>query len=160
MKILSIPSTAFVLRNVKPQEDNSKRLVAFKEFYDADDTDQLLRRIALALRLTQHATSITAKKAGEEPALVRLGRGVVQRRTSEELRDILALAHADPKLNLTATVSCLFRTQARLCIRFRIYNEYPYCLWKLTHKYNAGQHVAEVEASLETPEEPSLGICG
>ena len=62
MKLLGLPSDAFALRTVTPNEANSKRLSGFKAFFNDVDTGPLLRRVALPLRLTQFATEMKATK--------------------------------------------------------------------------------------------------
>ena len=75
MRLLGVPVSVFKLYTKAPYPAHQKRLDGIKEWYTAADTDKDLRRAALALQLTLHATSITAKKKGDVPMLVRLGRG-------------------------------------------------------------------------------------
>ena len=60
MRLLGVPVSVFTLDTKAPYPANQKRLDGFKEWYTAADTDKDLRRAALALQLTLHATSITA----------------------------------------------------------------------------------------------------
>ena len=79
---------AITLNRVKPQKENEKRLTRFYSFMEAANTGAILRARALCLRLTMHATSLTAQKAklveGQLPALVRLS----QRCSDEHLSTI------------------------------------------------------------------------
>ena len=70
MRLLGVPVSVFTLDTKAPYPANQKRLDGFKEWYTAADTDKDLRRAALALQLTLHATSITAQKKGDVPMLV------------------------------------------------------------------------------------------
>ena len=68
MKIINVPSHVFKPRCAAPQEQNQTRLDKFVTWYDHPDTGKQLRRAALCLQLTLHATSICSQhnKAGEQ----------------------------------------------------------------------------------------------
>ena len=54
---------ALHLNRVNPQKQNEKRLERFYKFMESPDTGGILRARALCLRLTMHATSLTAQNA-------------------------------------------------------------------------------------------------
>ena len=85
----------FRLSRTKPQEVNSKRLARFFAFMEAATTGAVLRTKALCLRLTMHATSLTAQKQttveGRAPTAVRLSQGEVQEKTCQQLCRIIIL---------------------------------------------------------------------
>ena len=150
MRLLGVPVSVFTLDTKAPYPANQKRLDGFKEWYTAADADKDLRRAALALQLTLHATSITAPQKGDVPMLVRLGRGEVQKKTSDDLCRILPLLGTDLVLDIAATVVSLLSTECHILARFGEYNKYPTRLWKLCRFYNSAGYVHEIECFLAT----------
>ena len=82
--------------------------------------------------------------------LVRLGRGEVQKKTSDDLCRILPLLGTDPVLDIAATVVSLLPTECHILARFGEYNKYPTRLWKLCRFYNSAGYVHEIECFLAT----------
>ena len=145
MRLLGVPVNVFTLDTKAPYPANQKRLDGFKEWYTAADTDKDLRRAAIALQLTLHATSITAQKKGDVPMLVRLGRGEVQKKTSDDLCRVLPLLGTDLVLDIYATVVSLMYTECHIIARFGEYNKHPTRLWKLCRFYNYAGFVHDIE---------------
>eukprot|EP00973_Karenia_brevis_P063261 8795973-Karenia_brevis.AAC.1 len=151
MKLLSIPSDVFTTETVQPRKSNTKRLTAFKLFYDSSQSSADLRRACLCLRLTSIAVAITAKKRpkdseeGTVPTLVRLGRREVEMRTTELLASMFPKLSSDPFLNLDDAVPALLVTQGHIILRFSEYQNYPCRLWLMTKKYNESGYVIECE---------------
>eukprot|EP00973_Karenia_brevis_P049630 6888934-Karenia_brevis.AAC.1 len=78
-----ITPEVFSLGTTCPRRENQKRLLAFKAWLFNSSSNNELRVAALCIRLTLHATSITAKvaKPGDMLTLVRIGKGEVQSKT-------------------------------------------------------------------------------
>eukprot|EP00959_Pyramimonas_sp_CCMP1952_P038612 808180-Pyramimonas_sp.AAC.1 len=138
MKLLRIPSDLFVLHTKVPAKRNQKRIAAFVQWYDAAGTTESLKRAALCLRLTSHATKLTAKKSNAAddptavPTLVRLGRGEVQQNTSLHISEMLPMLHADTELNVADALVQVLVTGSHLIARFDVYSKFPTQLWTLT----------------------------
>ena len=93
--------------------------------------------MSLCLRLTIYATSLTAKKGSEEePALVALGKGKAQEKTSRLFAHIVRRIPNDLALPPVETLLALLQTQGHLVIRFDQYRQFPTRLWELTRKHN------------------------
>ena len=152
MQILGLPSTIFTLRTTSPKQENQKRLVAFKKFYDDPQTPALLRQAAICLRLTEHALNLTAKKPSKgPPTLVRLGRGDVQHMVSADISAMVPLLRADPTISLRDTIVGILATGAHIIIRFKQYLEYPTKVWRMVQIYNPTGFAASIEEFVETP---------
>lgn len=157
MKLLDLPVGLLGVGATKPAADTSRRIAAVQKFYTHPETPGRLRRVALCLRLTLFATSLTAKgPQGEgdsgDPPLVRLGKGEVQIRTSKLLCEILPLVPADPVLDREATLRKLLVTETHIIIRFDAYRRYPTRLWALTKQFNASGFAAEMVTFLNLPD--------
>jgi hypothetical protein len=113
-----------------------------------------VRRVALCLRLTIYATSLTAEKDKRgEPTLVSLGRGVVQEKTSMLFSDIVSRIPDDPVLEPTETLLAMLQTQVHLIIRFDQYERFPTRLWRLTKKFNPEGYADACYQFLTAPNE-------
>lgn len=157
MKLFRLPQETFQLVHTRPNEGNETRLNRFWTYFSSDRASKELRVVSVSLRLTMLATSITAQKpkpgTEREPTIVRSAKAEVQIRTSKELQDILGCLHLDPELDMTDSVSSLFTTMGHICIRFRVYLQYPSALWKICRRFNADGYLTGIEEFLYAREE-------
>ncbi|CAK9087120.1 Uncharacterized protein SCF082_LOCUS41184 [Durusdinium trenchii] len=162
-QLLKIPAQIFRTQTIHMQEENAKRAVAFRSWYDDEVQQRDLRRACLCLRLTGLATSLTAKRSGttkasldEVPTLVKLAKGVVQQRTLAELLDIADWLHADTLVDQTSCFASLFVTEIHILLRFSEYQEFPAKLCLLSRRFNPDTFMLEIEHFLDVPE--ALGV--
>ena len=144
--ILRVPINIYAPVSSSPTPDNKVRLEGFKAFASAPSTPPRLRSLAMALQLSDIALNISAKQPdqfllehdADEPALVRLGSGEVQARSSKRLCEILALlsSGADPLADVASACFTLLLTQLHIVSRFSMYYTFPYALWRLSRRYN------------------------
>ena len=161
MKLIGLPATVLQLQGANPQEDSQKRLRRFLTFYTSDMATQRLKQATLCLSLTEYALNITGQKRdaagigdGEmEPLLVRLSRGEIETKTGTKLVDIFGQLQCDTTLEHMAAITGLLLTQGHLLMRLDIYKKFPYCLWRLTQRFNSQGCVLAVEEFLETPDD-------
>ena len=133
-----------------PQQENIKRLQRVRTFFADVANIQLLKRAALCLRLSTLAVNISSSKSKSDvPILVRLGRQEVQRKTCEELFEIVAAIGFDPDLSTTPAIAQLLLTQLHIFIRFSEYDDYPVAGWKLVKEFNPAGYILQIEAFLE-----------
>jgi hypothetical protein len=159
MKLMNIPAEACSVHTKTLQPENQKRLKRLRSFYNKagapndPGSGQLLREAALALQLTCHACSISAKKFMADdnpiPTLVRLGKGEVQLKISEQIQAILPKLSQDPQLDQDRAFQRVFDTSASLIIHFAQYLEFPTRLWELTSAWNPSGFAAAIEDFLE-----------
>ena len=125
MLLFNLPSAALSVTTTKPNQENQKRLERFRAFYEHPSTPSYVRRASLCLQLTQYALNLSAKRSlssePELPMLVHLGKGVVQRRTSEHLVHLIPRLRLDGAVETAETVVALMTTIAHLIIRFQQY---------------------------------------
>ena len=144
MFLLRLPVRILSVGALNPEPNSAARVRAVRAYYESPGAQTEVRRVALSLRLTLFATSITAQKPNSknqrEPTMVRLGRREVQVRTSSLLADILPKLGNDPILDLNATFLGLLLTEAHLVIRFDQYARYSSALWRLTRKFNVEEY--------------------
>ena len=157
MHLLGLPTHIFTLATAKVTEESAKRLTRFHAFCASPSTAPNLRKAVLCLRLTQHALNLSSKKALAEapdvPALVQLGRGVVQARTSAQLYTLIRLLPKDESLDLLATLVALFTTELHIIIRYDQYLQYPTKLWKISKKYNPHEYASAAQDLVETKDD-------
>ena len=132
------------------------------DFYGDAAALPRLKKAALCFRLTSLTVALSAqeseKHAEREPAVVRLGKKEVQTSCFGEFCRTLEFARNDPQLDLTDVVPALLTTLGHIIVRFEDYCQWPFCLWKLTRKYNADGCVLEAESFLElSPDLLDLG---
>ena len=142
--LLNIPADIFAVTKTKPQEENSRRLTAFRAYFTAAEEAQKLRSACLSLQLTFHATSIASQESAnhqnKEPTLVRLGKGEVQQQTSTHFRDILHKLPLDEELDIDSALFSLLTTQVTIILRFDWYQDFPTRLWTLSKVFNGHNH--------------------
>ena len=153
MLLIGLPPDIFKLSAGRAAQEGQKRLSRFMTYYRSPSTSAELRKAVLCLRLTSHALNITAKHhlAAEPdvPMLVQLGRGIVQRRTSQQLQSIITLLPEDESLHLLGVLTALFTTQLHIVIRFQQYREFPTKLWEICQKWNPAGYATAAQNLLE-----------
>ena len=149
MTLAGIPKEVFQLLCTRTHADSQRRVNRFMEFYSSPEAGCRLRRASLCLQLTAHMVNITAKKdcAGpsSEPIMVMLGKGRAQKAASGDFARVVKNMHMDSELNITEAVFNLFITSLHIIIRFQMYKEYPYRLWKLCSEWNSTGFVSAIE---------------
>ncbi|CAE7261612.1 unnamed protein product [Symbiodinium microadriaticum] len=154
LKLLGLPLSLFQLSFTRPQLQNGKRLQKFQAFMRAPETDHRLRKAALCLQLTLHATALTAQKVQttECPLLVRLGKREVQEKTSLHFQRLVRLLPTDPVLDIVDVLQSLLLTECHLIIRFGRYCQYPTRHWEMCKYFNEDGWVRAAESFLQTPD--------
>ena len=152
MRLLQLPSSIFNTGAVQPRQENGKRLQRYKQFHEDPTMLNCLRTASLCLQLTQHATALACQEHGPAPALQVLGSGEIQRRTSEHLQHILPRLVNDPGLPLAETVLALWTTESHICIRFRMFKQWPYKIWSLSKTFNPSGYLSSLQDFLQEDE--------
>ena len=154
MFLVGLPFQALSFGRLMAETENAKRMAAVSVFFLSEGAPSEVRRVALCLRLTIYATSLTAEKDKRgEPTLVSLGRGLVQEKTSILFSDIVSRIPDDPVLEPTETLMAMLQTQVRLIIRFDQYGRFPTRLWRLTKKFNPDGYADACYQFLTVPNE-------
>ena len=83
---------------------------------------------------------------------MRLGRGEIQRRTSEHLRGIIPKLANDPTLDKCRTVIRLMNTEGSILQRYNTFFDYPTKLWEMCKEFNKNYYAA-IEDLLETSQD-------
>ena len=141
-------------RACKKREQSQKRVAKVLSFFAAEDTSQYLRRTALSLQLVGHTHGVCAQlRDDDEPLLVRLSKGVVSDAASSDLHRLLGSLYLDPELDVAATVAELIAVAMEICLRFKVYKQWPFQAWKLCRLYNREGYAAFCMQFLSLPEE-------
>ena len=137
--MLGLPQHILKIHSVTVRPENSKRLKFLRAYLQDAAECRQLRKVALCLRVSLVAVSITArKKTGESdlPPFACLGRGDVQRRACEEVEQILGHIDRDPLLDVADALIRLLTTLGHILIRFAAYSRYPYKVWEMCAAFN------------------------
>ena len=127
MALLDIARNAFVLQSVKPRKVNQGRLRNVVMFFKNTESAQLLRRTSLALNLTAVITVMasTHDTANVEPMIVRVCKGEMHALLQKRKESIVGAMHGDASLDIAATITVLFATEADLILRLAPNQCYP-----------------------------------
>ena len=111
------------LRGSQPRDKSRKRVQKVHAFLKSADTPQYLRRTVLCLQLTDHTTAVCSQLCDKgEPLLVRLSKGAIEKKASDDLGRMLGELHLDPSLDAGACVASLLVTFAEIVLRLRVYS--------------------------------------
>jgi len=88
---------------------------------------------------------------GGEPTLVRIGRGLVTSRCTQQFRLIVGRLHLGADLDVPAALTTLLHTVCDIILRFAQYTGYPFRLWRLVARWNDG-YLSEIRTFLATAE--------
>ena len=127
MALLDIPRNAFVLKSVNPRKVNQARLRKVQTFFQKTESAPLLRRTSLALRLTGVMTVMASTHDTEdvEPMIVRVCKGEMHALLQQRKESIVGAMHGDASLDIAATITLLFATEADLILRLAPNQGYP-----------------------------------
>ena len=142
MDLLGCADSLVQLRGNKAHDKARTRMVKVRTFLKSSHLPQYLRRTSLCLELVDHAMSLCSQLPGDgDPVLVRLSKGVVDQKLTEDLVRVLCALHLDPGLDATSAVPALLGTAMDVWLRFSQYQAWPYSVWKLTKKHNPDNYV-------------------
>ena len=127
MVLLNLPEDIWTVHRSKPREENQARLAGFLAYYRSPAERKRLRISVLCVQMSMYAANITVKKAkGDDvPVLIRLGKKVVERKTTERFAAVVDLLHVDPEIDQTDAIYAFAVTAIHTIIRFGVYQTYP-----------------------------------
>ena len=137
MDLINMPLEVFVLRNVKPREDNQKRLNAVRAFFSEEEAKQVLRRSSMVLQLTGGLEALTAAKPkeGQPPKVVTLATDVATDLITYRLCRLFHAMPDGPLLEIGPATSNLLATAVDLMLRFKKLQQYPFRLCRLCRRW-------------------------
>lgn len=142
MDLLGCADSLVQLRGTKAQVKARKRMDKVRAFLKFGGLSQYLRRTSMCLQLIDHTMSLCSQLPGDgDPVLVRLSKGVVDQRITEDLVRLMSDFYLDPALDATTAVPALLGTALDVWLRFSQYQAWPYAMWKLTKKFNPDNYV-------------------
>ena len=151
--LLECADSLVQLRGNKAQDKGRTRMMKVRAFLASADLPQYLRRTSLCLQLIDHAMSICSQLPDDgDPVLVRLSKGVVEQKLTDDLARILSNLHLDAALDAGTAVPALLGTAMDVWLRFSNYHAWPYAVWKLTKKHNPDNYVGACLDFLDMPD--------
>ena len=137
MDLIGLPQNMLKLENIKPQEENQKRLKLVVRFFSMPEAKQALRRASLVLQLTGGLEAMASSKVkeGQPPKIVSFVKGEAHAMIANRLLRLFGAMHKDPSLELGPATSNILATAADLILRFNKLLAYPFRLCRLCKKW-------------------------
>lgn len=137
MSVIRFPENAFILKTVKPRQENQKRLRRVSQFFAHVEAPQLLRRASLVLQLVGAVEAVASSKPndGELPLAVSLAKGDWHDLVVERLQRLIGSIWKDPALAVGPAFSALLATAVDLILRLNVYRRYPFRMCLLCRRW-------------------------
>ncbi len=153
MALLDMPSTALVVRRVRPREENAKRLKKIQDFFLNAEAMQALRRASLCLQLTGGVEAFMATKPEGDPPVVALVNGDAHNLVVARLSRLMGALPLDPQLDLAPATGGLLACAADLILRLDGYKRYPFLICRLCRTWHPHTFLRACAAFLKEPAE-------